>query len=312
MIRLLSQRLLQALLVGVLVAALGFLLMRMLPGDMAFRVAAGRYGYDVVGGAAADLVRAELGLDRPLWLQFLAWLGGLARFDLGISLISGNPVIDEIAHQLGATLRLSAAALLVALLIGPPLGLLAGLRPGGVLDRATMVTAAVLRALPSYLIGLGLMLVFAARLGWLPAADPDSLAGLVLPAIALGLGLAAISARVARDAAVAAHSAPHFSFSRLKGLSEAQSVQRHLLRNAAVPVVSYLGVQLVLLVEGVVVIEALFGWPGIGHALVHAVLARDVPMVQGTALAMGLLFVLLNALNDMACLALDPRRRNVA
>jgi len=308
----LGRRALQAALVAVLVGALCFALVRALPGDMAFRIAASRYGYDLVDAAAAAAVRAELGLDRPALAQLGAWLLALARGDLGVSLVSGDRVSAEIAHQLGASLLLAVAALLPAALLGPALGLWAGLRPGGAADRAGLVLAALLRALPAFAVGVGLMLLLASWLDWLPAGDDGTAAGLVLPAATLSLGLAASSSRVARDAVARAMAAPHYAFSRLKGLSAAQSVRRHVLRNAAVPVVSFLGLQLALLVEGVVVVESLFAWPGIGHALVHAVLARDVPMVQGTALVLALGFVALNALVDLAAALLDPRRRVLA
>ncbi len=307
--RALGRRALQAVLVSVLVGALCFLLLRTLPGDMAYRVAAGRYGYDLVDTAAAASVRAELGLDRPALAQFGDWLGALARGDLGVSLVSGERVTHEIAHELGSTLVLSVTALVLAVLIGPALGLLAGLRPGGAADRAGIVTSAGLRALPVFAVGIGLMLPLAAWLDWLPASDDGTAAGLVLPALTLALGLAAASSRMTRDSVVAATAMPQFAFARLKGLSRAQAVRRHVLRNAAVPVVAFLGVQLALLVEGVVVIELLFGRAGIGHALVHAVFARDVPMVQGAALVLALAFVALNAATDLAVLALDPRRR---
>lgn len=305
----LARRALQAVLVSVLVGALCFLLLRALPGDMAFRIAASRYGYDLVTAGAADSVRAELGLDRPIAVQLGAWLLALARGDLGVSLVSGQQVSAEVAHQLAATLLLSAAAMVPAALAGPALGLVAGLRPGGAADHVGLVVAATLRAVPSFAIGIGLMLVLAGWLDWLPASDDGTGAGIVLPALTLALGLAATSSRIARDAVVAAVRAPHFAFARLKGLSPAQAVRRHVLRNAAVPVVAYLGLQFALLVEGVVVVEALFGWPGIGHAVVDAVLARDVPMVQGAVLALALGFVGLNALTDLAVTLLDPRRR---
>jgi len=147
------------------------------------------------------------------------------------------------------------------------------------------------------------------QLGWLPAAGVGGWREVVLPATTLAIGLAAVSSRVARDAMVAVAHSPYLAFARTKGLPEGAVIRRHALRNAAVPVAAYLGVQLVTLVEGVVIVETLFAWPGIGHALVHAVVARDVPMVQGTALAMGLIFVALNAAVDLTCLAIDPRRR---
>ena len=305
----LARRAFQAVLVAVLVGALSFLLLRALPGDMAFRIAAGRYGYDLVDARAAEAVRAELGLDRSVLAQLGTWLLALARGDLGVSLISGQRVAAEIEHQLGATLLLSLAAMAPAAVIGPGLGLAAGLRPGGAADRVGLVLAAVLRALPAFAVGVGLMLLLAGWLELLPAGDDGTPAGIVLPALTLALGLAAGSSRIARDATVAAVNAPHFAFARLKGLSPPQAIRRHVLRNAAVPVVAYLGLQFALLVEGVVVVETLFAWPGIGHAVVHAVLARDVAMVQGTVLVLALGFVALNAATDVAVYTLDPRRR---
>lgn len=307
--RALGRRLVQALTVAVVVSLLCFLLVQFLPGDQALLIAQRRYGDDRVTAAAAEMVRAELGLDRPAPLRFLDWLGRTLTGDLGLSLVSGAPVTREIAHQLGATLVLSSGALGLALLAGPLLGALAGLRPGGAADRAGMVAAAALRALPSFVLGLVLIVIFAATLGLVPAAGADRWSNLPLPAAALGLGLAAASARVARDGVVAATRAPFFAFARLKGLTEAQAVRRHVPRNAAVPLVAYLAVNFALLVEGVVVIEELFAWPGIGHALTHAIEGRDVPMLQGAALTLGLMFVALNALTDLALIAIDPRRR---
>ena len=132
---------------------------------------------------------------------------------------------------------------------------------------------------------------------------------LVLPALTLALGLAAPSSRVTRDATAAVVATAYFAFARWKGLSDRQALLRHGLRNAAVPVIAYLGMQLVWLIEGVVVVESLFAWPGVGHALVHAIFSRDIPMVQGTALVMGLIFVALNAAVDLLCVLVDPRRR---
>ena len=309
MIRALAGRLLQALLVALVVGIACFAMVQALPGDMAFRIAAGRYGIDGVSGAAADLVRAEIGLDRPWWQQLGAWLAGLARFDLGVSLVSGDRVVDELATYLGHTLLLAGVALALSLLVGPPLGAWLGARPDSNADRVGMVLAALLRALPSFLVGVALILVFAVGFGWLPAAGVGGWQEVVLPAATLSIGLAAVSSRDTRDAVAASLGAAPAEHARHKGLPEGAVRRRHVWRNAAVPVVAYLGVQLVTLVEGVVIVETLFAWPGIGHAMVHAVVSRDVPMLQGTALAMGLLFVLLNALVDVVCLVLDPRRR---
>jgi peptide/nickel transport system permease protein len=306
------QRLWQAILVALVVSTLTFFLMRLLPGDMAFRIAASRYGYDLVDAAAAEAVRAELGLNRPVWQALAAWWGDLARLNLGTSLVSGEPVLHELAHELGHTLQLSVVALLLSALLGVPLGVLAGRRPGGSLDRLTLAVAVLLRALPPFVLGLVLILVLAVQMSALPAAGHGEHGNLVLPALTLALPLAALSCRVARDSMASVGGSAYFAFALTKGLSEGQALLRHGLRNVGVPVVAYLGVQMVMLVEGVVVVETLFAWPGVGHALVHAIFGRDVPMIQGAALAMGLLFVLFNALVDLACQAIDPRRRVAA
>ncbi|MDO8882128.1 ABC transporter permease, partial [Pseudotabrizicola sp.] len=255
----------------------------------------------------ADAVRAELRLEAGPFAQFLRWMGDLAQLDMGRSLVSGQPVWQEIAHQLGASLQLAAAAMGLSMLIGPPLGIFAGLHPGGWFDRVLLVVAAGFRAVPQFLLGLVLIVVLAVQLRLLPAAGHGSLAHFVLPALTLALGLAAASARIARDAMAAVAASPHYAFARAKGLTEAQILRRHGLRNIAAPLVTYLGLQFVMLAEGVVVVETIFGWPGIGHALIHAVFHRDVPMVQGTALVMGLGFVLLNAVVDLIVRHIDPR-----
>ncbi len=309
MTRLLIGRLIQAALVALVVGGLCFALVRTLGGDAAFRIAADRYGPDALTGQAADAVRRELGLDRP-WPELLfGWFADLARGNLGNSLVSGEPVREELASQLGASLWLAACALLLSLALGLPLGLASGLRPGSALDRLTLLAAVALRALPPFVLGLAAMLVLSVQLEWLPPAGYGGWREMVLPSLTLALGLAAVSSRVARDAVAEVVAAPYYRFARLKGLPEGRVLARHGLRNAAIPVVTYLGLQADYLIEGVVVVESLFAYPGIGHALVHAVIARDVPMVQGAALVMGLLFVLLNLGVDLLCRLLDPRLR---
>jgi peptide/nickel transport system permease protein len=308
MIRLLASRLLQALMVALLIGALTFVLMTLLPGDAAYRIAAGRYGYDMVSTAAAQAVRAELGLDQPLMARFRVWIGDLVTLDLGHSLVSGKAVTAIVVHELGSSVRLALSAVLLSFCLGPPLGIFAGLNPGGSVDRGLLLLSTVTRAIPHFVLGVILVLVFAVTLALLPSAGHGTFAHSVLPALTLSLGLAAVSAQVARDATVAVVACPYYGFGRLKGLSASQVFLRHGLRNIGVPLVTYLGVQLVYLIEGVVVVETLFAWPGIGHGLVHAIVQRDVPMVQGTALAMGLMFVLLNTCVDLANHLIDPRR----
>ncbi|CAH1652474.1 ABC transporter permease [Chelatococcus asaccharovorans] len=305
--RLLLPRVLQAGLVILVVGVLCFVLVRALPGDAAMRIAAGRYGPDANITEAAENVRRELGLDRPLLVQLGGSLGQLLRLDLGHSVVTGLPITKELRIQLGATLWLAGSALVLTILIGPAVGLAAGLRSGGFADRVSLGGAVILRSLPPFVLGLLLILLFAMNLGWFPPAGYGTWRDLALPALTLALGLAAISSRVTRDSVAGVMRAPYFTFARLKGLPPAVVVRRHVLRNAAIPVIAYLGLQAIYLIEGVVVVETLFGIPGIGHALVHAVIARDVPMVQGTALVMGLLFVVITAAVDLICHWLDPR-----
>ncbi len=308
----LAGRAVQAVVVAVVVGIISFAMMQALPGDSAYRIAAGRYGYDMMDAASADQVRTELGLDQPVVVQLVSWLGSLAQFDLGKSSVSGSPIAEELKTQMGYSLLLAGAGLLVSLLIAIPVGIMAGLKPGGWFDRFSLAASIFFRAIPAFAIGVVLMLGFAVHTKLLPVAGFKGPEYLVLPALTLGLGLAAVSSRVIRDAVSEAMSAEWRLFSRTKGLSSKLTLSRHVLRNAALPVVAYVGVQLAFLIEGVVIIESVFAWPGIGHALVHAIFGRDVPMVQGTALALGLMYVVLNLIVDLTCHGIDPRRSKTA
>ena len=308
--RVVGVRLLQAALVALIVGAASFAMMQALPGDAAFRIAAGRYGYDLMDAAAAAAVRQELGLDRPLVVQFGAWLGAVARLDLGVSLISGSPIAREIGHQLGHSLQLALGAVLVSIVIAVPVGVVTGLRPGGFVDRLSLAISVLLRAVPAFALGIALILVLAVGLRLLPAAGHGSFGHVVLPSITLGLALAAVSNRVIRDCVAEAVASDWHEFALAKGLPQRTALRRHVLPNASVPVMTYVTVQLAYLVEGVVVVESVFAWPGIGHALVHAIFDRDIPMVQGTALTLGLLYVVLSLAVDLACRAVDPRARS--
>ena len=309
MLNILAKRLIQLFLVIWSVGTLTFVLTRLLPGDMAYRIAASRYGYDQTDSAAAALVQAELGLDLPWWRSYVSWLTDLLQLNLGKSLVSGESVWALIGHQFGHTFALALVALLLAFLIGPPLGLLAAMKPQGLFDRFTLIFSTLLRSFPAFIIGIALITLFSVQLKWLPAAGYGELQHFFLPALTLALGLSAVSIRVSRNAMVAVATSEYYQFSRLKGLNKTLRFVRHGLRNVAIPILAYHSVQLIYLIEGVVIVESLFAWPGSGHALVHAVIARDVPMIQGTALIMGAIFVLLNMAVDMLNRLIDPRIR---
>ena len=310
--QILLRRTAQAIFVAWAVGTLTFILMRLLPGDVAYRIAAGRYGYDYVSQAAAEAVRADLGLDRSLFTQYLQWLVNLIQFNLGNSLVSENPVSHELIHQLGSSLELAVFASFFALVIAVPVGIYAGKNAGSAADRLSLMVSVILRAQPVFVIGLLLILGFALKLGWFPVAGFGSSEYLILPAVSLALMLAAMSSRMIRNSTSDVLTSPFYRFARFKGLTEEQAFKHHASPNIALPVVAFISIQAISLVEGIVMIESLFSWPGIGHALAHAIFARDVPMIQGAALAMGLLFVAINTAADLIVYKLDPRQREEA
>lgn len=306
MFKLIISRLIQLLLVVWSVGTLTFILMKVLPGDMAYRIASSRYGYDQVTASSANQVRAELGLDLPWYQQYGAWFLDLIQFDLGKSLVSGISVWQEMAHQLGHTVSLAFVALAISL-VGIPLGVWCAMRPDGVLDKLSLAISSAIRSAPTFIIGVLLITIFAVQLKWFPAIGYGKTSHYILPALTLAIPLIAICVQVSRNATLYVLNANFYEFAHLKGLSPTQAFMRHGVRNIAIPVVAYYGVQLIYLIEGVVIVESLFAWPGIGHALVHAIIARDIPMIQGTALVMGALFVLLNGVVDVLNTLIDPR-----
>lgn len=309
--RLLVKRLLQLLAVCWGVGTLTFVMMRALPGDVAYRIAASRYGMDAVDTRAAELVREELGLDTGAWDAYWQWLVDLASLDLGTSLVSGLPVAGEIWHMLGHSLVLAAAGVVLSALIAIPVGTASAFR-GGWLDQLTLALSTGIRAVPVFVIGLIAVMIFALNLNWLPVAGFGEPKHLILPAMTLAVSLAAISSRVIRNETTRVINAPYYEFAQTKGLSARRTFLRHGVRNLSAPVVAFFGVQMITVVESMVMIESLFSWPGIGHGLAHAVFGRDIPVIQGAALAMGALFVIINTLVDIACHFLDPRGRAIS
>lgn len=299
----------QAVSVALLVSAACFAIVHTLPGDLAYRIAAGRYGYDQVSVAAAEGVRRELGLEEPAWRQLLSWFGNVAQLDLGTSLVTRADVAAELTTHLWGTLQLAGASLGLALLLGLPLGAVAAAKPNGAVDRLMDLWIAGTRALPPFLLGLVLIVVFSVHLGVLPAAGHGGSSSLVLPAATLAVGLSGLFARVTRDTVDQIQQADFVRFAETKGLGRRMVFLRHVVRNTSVTVVAYLGVQALLIVEGVVVVESLFAWPGLGHALVHAIFWRDIPVLQASVLALAVLVVAINTVVDLAALALDPRPR---
>ena len=304
MFRLLAIRLLSAALVVVGVATLVFFFLHLTPGDPV-EALLGEHARP----ADRQALRAALGLDRPLGEQLVGYYADLARLDLGRSLYSQRPVAALLAERLPATVELAAAALLVAVVVALPLGAVAAVRRESGWDRGAMGFSLLGASIPNFWLGPLLILAFSLGLGWFPVSGREGPASLVLPAITLGTALAAILARMVRGALIETLHDGYVRTARAKGLAEWQVVLHHALRNAALPVITLLGLQLGALLGGAVVTETVFAWPGLGQLLVEAIQRRDYPVVQGTVLLISVLYVAVNALTDVAYAWADPRVR---
>ena len=272
---------------------------------------------DVVLGESAqaadrEAMRAALGLDRPLPERWLKFYVDLAHGDLGDSLVRLQPVTDLIRQRLPATLQLAAAAFVLVLLIAMPLGIIAARHRGRWPDSLAQTFALVGVSIPNFWLGPLLVLLFSVYLGWTPVSGNLESGSLVLPAITLGLSMAAITTRMMRSSLLEIESQPFLRTARCKGLSEGAVMLRHSLPNAMLPVITVLGLQLGGLLAGAVITEVVFSWPGIGSLLVDAIRQRDYPVVQGVVLFIALSYVLVNRLSDTLAAWLDPRIRERA
>lgn len=301
------KRVFQVVIIALISSSIGFLMMHLLPGDMAMRIAAGRYGPDGITAEIAQSVRDELGLNRPLYEQYFLSIYNFLKLDLGYSLVSGQSVINELKVQLGYSLLLTLSTFIVSLIIAIPLGIYTATTKLRFINTVFMYISIIIKAIPPFVLGLLLILVFSIWFNLLPPAGFDSWKNFILPSLTLALGLAAISNRLINNSMNEVQNSSYFKYARYKGLSKNRTIKRHGIKNALIPLLSFLALQSVYLIEGVVVVETIFAFPGIGHALVHAIVARDIPMIQGTILIMGLLFVLINLLVDILSYILDPR-----
>ncbi len=297
-------RLLSAMVVVAGVSVLVFLLIHLVPGDPV-EVMLGE------GARPADRAELEraLGLHQPLAMQLTDYFSGLVRGDLGESLHSRQAVAEVIAGRLPATVVLALAALAVALVLAVPLGLIAAVRPDSPWDSGAMTFSMVGVSIPNFVLGPLLILLFSVHLGWLPVSGWEGPASLVLPAVTLGTAMAAILSRMVRSALLDVLGEDYIRTARAKGLDELTIVVRHGLRNAALPVITVVGLQLGTLLGGAVITETVFAWPGIGQLTVEAIQRRDYPVLQGCILVISLAYVVINTLTDLAYGVLDPRVR---
>jgi peptide/nickel transport system permease protein len=287
------------------VALVVFVLFSVIPGSIATSMSDD--GRGAMDAEVVQRMRKELGLDDPVYVRFAKYVGNLAVLDLGTSFRSREPVSQLLAKRMWPTMQLVLAAMGFAIVIGVPLGFVAAMRPGGVIDAVSMVTAVSGLSIAKFWFGLLLMYLFALKLGWFPTFGYGGWWYLVLPAVTLGVSPLALLARTTRAAALEVTNADFVRTARSKGMSEARVVRWHVVRNVAVIVLTTLGLQFGSLMGQAVVVEKLFSWPGIGSLLVDSVFQRDIPAVQGCILLIVLFFLVVNTLVDIACAVIDPR-----
>lgn len=304
MLRYLFRRVLLTIPVLLGVATLVFSLIHLVPGDPAQAMLGdGASPQDV-----ADL-RASLGLDRPLLEQYGTFMRQAATGDLGRSFRTGQPVTAMIVERLPATAELALAAMLVAILLAVPLGVVAAVWKGTALDHGAMTFALAGVSIPNFWLGPLLAIVFAVELGWLPVSGRGTLGHLVLPAVSLGLALAAILARMTRASLLEELRELYVRAARARGVSPAAAITGHALRNSLIPLVTIVALQFGAVLTGAVITETIFAWPGIGRLLIQSIGFRDYPMVQGCILLIAVTYVTVNLLTDLVYGMLDPRIR---
>lgn len=296
----------------IVVAIVTFLLIHLMPGDAAAVMLGPEATPDQV-----EALRQSLGLNEPLYMQFFTWVGNALQGDLGQSFFIGLPVTTVIHAALAPTINLAIFAEIIAILVGVPAGIIAARRQGTGTDQTVMVGALLGISVPSFLLGLFLMLVFAVLLGWLPVAGyspledglVETLRYLLLPAIALGSMQAALIARMTRTSMLETLSKPYLKTAKAKGLSGNRIIYKHALKNAAMPILTTIGQTLGTLVAGAAVVETVFNVPGLGQLIVNSIERRDIVVIQGVILLIAVSYVLINFLVDVLYSVLDPRVR---
>ncbi|PKH20877.1 glutathione ABC transporter permease GsiC [Enterobacterales bacterium CwR94] len=287
-----------------IVAVLVFLFVHMLPGDPARLVAGPEADATVVA-----MVRKELGLDLPLWQQFLHFIGNALQGDFGTSMVSKRPVSEEIAQRFLPTLWLTLTSMVWAVIFGMAIGIVSAVWRNRWPDRLGMALAVSGVSFPAFALGMLLMQVFSVQLGWLPTVGADSWLHYILPSITLGAAVAAVMARFTRSAFVEVIQEDYMRTARAKGVKESTVIVKHGLRNAMIPVVTMMGLQFGFLLGGSIVVEVVFNWPGLGRLLVDSVEMRDYPVIQAEVLLFSLEFILINLVVDVLYAAINPTIR---
>lgn len=311
-LRFLGIRVLHSAVVLLGVVVVVFILIQLVPGDPVRLALGTRYTQE-----SYEALRHASGLDRPVWEQFFSYLGSAVRGDLGVSFRSGQPVTVLLLERVPATLSLAGAGLLIGLLIAVPAGIWAALREGKIADGIVRITSQFGVSIPDFWMGMLLILVFSTGLGWLPSSgytafseDPTGwLRQVTLPAVTVGTVAGAILTRYVRAATLEVAHMGYVRTARSKGLAPRTITVRHIVRNALVPVLTIAGIQLATILSGVIVVEVVFAWPGLGRLVFDSVAARDYPMIQGAVLMIAVIFLLVNLIVDILYALVDPRIR---
>jgi len=289
---------------------LAYAMMLLAPGDAPREIAVARYGgQSMVDQATIDWIIKTEKLDRPLYEQYCRWLKHAVRLDFGNSLVDEIPVRDLTASRFDRTLDLALAAILVALVISVPLGILSGLRRGSWVDSLGVTFAATGVSMPNYWLGLVLIVIFCVKLQWLPSFGRGDWHHLILPAITLGTALTAYTTRILRSAVIDTLRSEHIMALYARGLDSPMVIGTHVLKNALIPVITVVGLEFGMILEGAVITETVFAWPGLGELLVSAVGNRDYPLIQGLVVFTAALFVGINMIVDIVYRYLDPRMK---
>lgn len=304
MLNFLFSRLVSAAIVILGVSCLVFLLIHLVPGDPV-EVMLG----ETSQAADREALRHALELDLPVHIQLMHYLHGLLHLDLGTSLHSRRPILELLLERIPATLELAVAALIIAIVIAFPLGIIAAIRKDTLWDGGAMTFSLLGISIPNFWMGPLLILVFSLWLGWFPVSGRSGPASLVLPALTLGTALAAILSRMIRASLLEVLNEDYIRTARAKGLSERVVILHHAMRNALLPVITLMGLQLGVLLGGAVITEIVFSWPGIGQLTIEAIQRRDYPVVQACVLLISTAYVIVNTLTDLVYAGLDPRIR---
>ncbi|WP_050465586.1 ABC transporter permease [Herbaspirillum autotrophicum] len=307
-----ARRLLAIIPVMLMVAVVVFLILRLTPGDPAAIIAG-----DNASAQQLAEIRMQMGLDQPVYAQFVTWVGHLLQGNLGVSLISGMAVTDLIGQRMWPSLALGSITIVLAVLIAIPLGVFAAWKQGQLTDRLVMAGSVLGFSVPTFVVGYVLIWLFAVKLDWLPVQGYTPLADgfgkflqhLVLPSLALSTAYVALIGRITRTSIVEVMGDDYIRTARAKGLRERTVLLRHALGNAAIPIITIIGVGIALLIGGVVITESVFNIPGVGRLVVESVLARDYPVIQGLILVFSFLYVLVNLVVDLLYMVFDPRIR---